>query len=554
MKDDTLDTAPVAAQLYELSFLRQAVSARPDLGGRAALLLTIFVSLVFLCIQPAFAAEKGLEVVTKWVRPDDSVTIKLGPEVDTAKKMFLRLSGRATVRDFPLDLNQIRRRIIEVKIPETMRAGNYKASLVDEKGTELVAGDSVFKIAASDKAEEKPVITKIIPTASYETNKRYDFDIMGKNIGNDVQGVKIMINDKALKFEKALSEHGDEASIKDCEEKFPCLILSRKKLSVRGFVFDGQGIDRPMTASVEIDGIESNKKTLILSPVGRATPGSIAFAVLGVLTVIVYLLSRQKAAQYKVDGRAYNTMAYLFIDSETNTYSLSRLQLILWSAAAIVAYVYLAASQYLVQWNWALPKVPENLPTLLGISAGTTALSIGATGMRGSKGAGPLHPELGDFITSGGVFAPERLQFFLWTVLGIFGFVSATLAQDPATVTELPQIPESFIPLMGLSSLGYLAGKVARKPGPIIRQMAPPPPYAAAGTAIRIIGENLSPRAQVRLNGELLQTGEISVGPTAQADTQFVMELILTPATIAPAVSGVAVVKVVNPDGQSAEI
>jgi len=553
MKDDTLDTAPVAAQLYELSFLRQAVSARPDLGGRAALLLTILVSL-FLCIQPAFSAEKGIEVVPRWVRPDSSVTVKLGPEVDTAKKMFLRLSGRATVRDFPLDDNQRRRRIIEVKIPETMHAGYYETSLVDEDGKELLARGSRLTIAASDKAAEKPVITKIVPIASYETNGRYDFDIIGENFGDDVQRIKILINDTVFKFENPLPEHGGETSVKDCGDRLPCLIWGWKKLSIRGLSLKGQHITRPMTASVEIDGIESNRKALVLSPVDRSTPGVIAFAVLGVLTALVYLLSRRNAAQYQINGRSYNTMAYLFIDSETNTYSLSRLQLILWSAAAIVAYVYLAASQYLVQWNWALPKVPENLPTLLGISAATAALSIGATGVRGSKGAGPLHPELGDFITSGGVFAPERLQFFLWTVLGIFGFVSATLAQDPATVTELPQIPESFIPLMGLSSLGYLAGKVARKPGPIIRQMAPPPPYAAAGTAIRIIGENLSPRAQVRLNGEMLQTGEISVGPTAQADTQFVMELILTPAIIAPAASGVAVVKVVNPDGQSAEI
>jgi hypothetical protein len=39
-----------------------------------------------------------------------------------------------------------------------------------------------------------------------------------------------------------------------------------------------------------------------------------------------------------------------------------------------------------------------------------------------------------------------------------------------------------------------------------------------------------------------------------QADTQFVAELILTPTIISPATSGVAVVKVINPDGQSAEI
>ncbi len=530
MKDETLDTAP------------------------AALLVIVLISLVFLFLRPAFASEKGLEVVPKWVRPDSSITVKLGTEVDTAKKIFLRLTGRAKVSDFYLDISQIHRRIIEVKIPETMRAGIYETSIVDENGMELVARGSDLKIAASDKAEEKPVITKIVPIASYATNARYDFDIIGENFGDDVRGIKILINDIVLKFENPVQEQRGETSVKDCGERFPCLIWGWKKLSVRGYSLKGLHISRPMTASVEIDGIESNRKTIVLSPVDRATPGVIAFAVLGVLILLAYLLSRRKAAEYQVNGQSYNTMAYFFIDSETNTYSLSRLQLILWSAAAVVAYVYLTASQSLVQWNWALSKVPDNLPTMLGISAGTAALSIGTSGIHGSKGAGSRHPELGDFITSGGVFSAERLQFFLWTVIGVFAFVSGTLAQDPSTVNELPQIPDSFISLMGFSSLGYLAGKVARKPGPIISQLAPPPPYTAAGTTLRIIGVNLSPRAQVRLNGELLRTGEISVDSMMQADTQFVAELILTPTIIAPATSGVAVVKVINPDGQSAEI
>jgi hypothetical protein len=511
----------------------------------ALLLPTVLVSLVILCVQPAYAAEKGFEIVPdKWVHPDSSVTVKLGLEVDTANKMFLRLSGRTIIKDFPLGIDQIHRRIIEVKIPAPMRAGNYETSLIDQDGKELVHGPGL-RVASS----EQPVITKIIPIASYATNGRYDFDIVGENFGGDARGIKILINDTVFRFENPLQEYGGKTSVKDCGENVPCLIWGWKKLGIRGFSLKGQHIIRPMTVSVEIDGLESNRKPLVLSPVDRVMPGVIAFAVLGIFITLVYFLSRRNAAQYQVNGHSYNTVAYLFIDSETNTYSLSRLQLLLWTAAAVVAYTYLAASQSLVQWNWALCEVPENLPTLLGISAGTTALSLGATGMRGSKGAGPLHPDPGDFITSGGVFAPERLQFFLWTVIGVFGFISATLAQDPATVTELPKIPESFIPLMGLSSLGYLAGKVARKPGPIINQLDP----AVGGTSLRIIGANLSPHAQVRLNGELLLTKEISVGLKAPADAEFVTELIVTPTTIVPVASGAAVVKVINPDGQSAE-
>ena len=71
---------------------------------------------------------------------------------------------------------------------------------------------------------------------------------------------------------------------------------------------------------------------------------------------------------------------------------------------------------------------------------------------------------------------------------------------------------------------------------------------------MHIIGENLSPRAQVILNGELLQADQISIDPTVQADAEFVTELIVTPPTIAAAASDVAKVKIINPDGQSAAI
>ncbi len=521
--------------------------------GSAGCMLILFMSLILLTISAAFAAENGFEIIPKWVRPDSSVTVKLGLEVDTTIKMYLRISGRATVSDFPLDISQMRKRIIEVKIPGTIRAGIYETSLVDENGRDLGIIGTRLKIAASEKAEEKPVITKIVPVASYATNGKYDFDIIGDNFGDDVRGIKVLINDTVFVFENTLQGHAGQASVKDCGEKVPCLIWSWKKLSVRGLSLKGMHLIRPMAASLEIDGIESNRKPLVLSPVSRITPGIIAFAGLGFFTMLVYFLSRRKAAQYQVNCRSYNTIAYIFIDHETNTYSLSRLQLILWSAAAVVAYIYIAASQSLVQWNWSLCEVPENLPMLLGISAGTTALSLGTTGMWGSKGAGTIHPEPGDFITSGGVFAPERLQFFLWTVIGVFGFVTATLAQDPATMTELPKIPDSFIPLMGISSLGYLAGKIARKPGPIITQIDPPPPHVVAGIPIHIRGEGLSPRAHVRLNGQRLLPGEISVAPPAQPDDEFVRELILNPVIIAPVASGVGVVKIVNPDGQSAE-
>jgi hypothetical protein len=273
---------------------------------------------------------------------------------------------------------------------------------------------------------------------------------------------------------------------------------------------------------------------------------------------VVYLLARRRATQYRSNGRSYTTLTYLLIDPQTNTYSLSKLQLLIWTAAAVVAYTYLAASQFFVQWKWVLPTVPEGLPMLLGLSATTSAIAVGATEARGCKGAGPVHPCLGDFVTTGGVFAPERFQFFLWTILGAVGFVSATLAQDPGTVNEMAQIPANFNPLMGASSLGYLAGKFARKPGPVIKQLDPVPPYPSPAfdlsKGIRIVGENLSPNAQVRLNGVLLATDQVERGAQQSKTEEFVSELVLMPKKVESAPAGVMPIKITNPDGQSAEM
>jgi hypothetical protein len=107
---------------------------------------------------------------------------------------------------------------------------------------------------------------------------------------------------------------------------------------------------------------------------------------------------------------------------------------------------------------------------------------------------------------------------------------------------------------MGVSSIGYLAGKVVRKPGPVIKTYEPVPLPNTSGT-VRILGENFSPRAQVWLNGVVIGVGQITAGPAQAPDSEFVAELkINLPNGIPAAAPGVAAVKLVNGDGQSAEL
>jgi len=207
---------------------------------------------------------------------------------------------------------------------------------------------------------------------------------------------------------------------------------------------------------------------ITLSGYDRNTPMTVAVIVTLVLGSGVYYLASRGLKQAQIGDKKHNVLATLLLDRETDTYSLSKFQLYCWTAAAVFGYVYLLIARSLVQGRFEFADVPENLPALLLGSVATTAIAKGITAARGANGAGDVQPSLSDFITAGGVVSAERFQFFVWTVLGVLAFVFLTVMQGPSQFQDLPRIPEGFLYLMGASSSGYLGGKLARKPGPII--------------------------------------------------------------------------------------
>jgi hypothetical protein len=226
--------------------------------------------------------------------------------------------------------------------------------------------------------------------------------------------------------------------------------------------------------------------------------------------------SSEEAASYNPRSRFQQYLTALFLDRETATYSLSKFQFYIWTAASVMAYLYLAASRAYVQGVWTFISIPDNLPGIVFISGATGALAVVATNSRGPKGAGDVHPSLADFVCSGGVVAVERVQFLIWTVIGALMFLWLSLSQTPVDILELPKVPDSFLQLMGISSLGYLSGKFARKPGPIINDVSvkllekytPPkkndkdtPPERTV-TILTIRGRILSPDADFKITYE----------------------------------------------------
>jgi hypothetical protein len=117
------------------------------------------------------------------------------------------------------------------------------------------------------------------------------------------------------------------------------------------------------------------------------------------------------------------------------------------------------------------PDMPAGLPAIIGIGAGTSIGAVIASGIQGPKGGGAEEPSLGDLVTSGGAAAPDRVQMLVWTILGVGVFALAVLGHEPGSIKDLDPVPTGILYMMGLSSMGYLGGKLARKGGPVLNDI-----------------------------------------------------------------------------------
>ena len=209
---------------------------------------------------------------------------------------------------------------------------------------------------------------------------------------------------------------------------------------------------------------------ITLSRVGYWTPAIWALGILLVIILILLGLLRNKSGEQNnpKNNKFKSFFKSIFLDQETNTYSLSRLQFYLWTLVSVFSYAYLFIARSFAQGKLEFIDIPEGLPVIFLVSAATSAFATGISNTKGSKGSGEVDPSVSDFITAGGYIVPERLQFFVWTIVGIIVYIIVVIFQNPGQIQGLPTIPQGFLQLSGVSSLGYLGGKLARKPGPVI--------------------------------------------------------------------------------------
>jgi hypothetical protein len=218
--------------------------------------------------------------------------------------------------------------------------------------------------------------------------------------------------------------------------------------------------------------LPASAPTVTLSPFGPIWPRVAALGVLmGSIFLVLIVFAKQVPLPGAPTGTKIRRWQSLLVEPDTNTFSLSRLQLVIWTLVALFAWSYLSIARSVIQMTPTFGDIPGSLAGLLGISVGTTVSTLTLNAVKGGKAAGPTSPSFSDFVSVGGVAAPDRLQYLLWTVIGAIAYIALTLSLDPASIQQYIDLPSGFLTLSGISAAGYLGARVARSAGPNISRV-----------------------------------------------------------------------------------
>jgi hypothetical protein len=279
---------------------------------------------------------------------------------------------------------------------------------------------------------------------------------------------------------------------------------------------------------------------------------SIIVALLILLLYGFYSLGRwvkRKLSQGQKE-KGYSFLSMLLLEPENQTYSLSRAQFLGWLFVIVWCYLFLYYAHGYVEGRWGFPNFGNSIYAFL-ISLGTLVAAQATNKGMGVKGAGEEHPSVADLVVHGGVLALDRVQQVIWTLIALGMFVRITVSTF-ATADALPSIPSEMLTLMGLSSAGYLGGKLVRGPGPVIQQVTP---GEGATFALNIKGKHLSKDAFVWLDGKQLAKEKVTVKVADPDDpANFATELVATLDTsMADWIATDHAITVVNNDAQRAD-
>jgi hypothetical protein len=242
-------------------------------------------------------------------------------------------------------------------------------------------------------------------------------------------------------------------------------LVNQREIVLGGL--EGNKYSGPQTIALLENGSQSNDVGFQIPTAPIFTPALCAVPIFAIIIAILVFLAWRGSGK-KIAGQNHSLLSAFLLDPDTNTYSLSKLQIYVWLSVFGFSWLYVLLVRVLVRSEMGLPNVPQNVAGMTFISVGTTVLATGVASLKGPKGAGDVQPGLYDLISSGGMVIAERCQFLLWTILGAVAILFIMFETDKMTLQQIPDIPQGLLYLMGISSFGYLGGKFARGSGPVV--------------------------------------------------------------------------------------
>lgn len=338
---------------------------------------------------------------------------------------------------------------LRLTLPPHLESGQYYFTLKDKT---VIPG--VFEIAP-----EKIKLTAVYPHPG--SHDDFNFLLEGENFSTDPSNDDVTAEGRGSLVEKKGTET-------ECDSLPACLWVKNDH-EMHLMHYSAKNRYGPLTVGVTVRSTHAtDERRVVLPRFSGATLSTMSAVFTGLLFGAVSWIVSAGLKNNKVGIRKLSLWQTFIFDPETSSYSLSKFQVLAFSITFIFGYFYVLLSQWFVQWQFMQPDIPPAIAGLLGISGGTAVASAGLTAARGAKGSGLEQPTGADLVSIGGVVVPERFQFFTWTIVFCGGFLALLIGRDPATVTGFPELPTGLLYIMGVSATGYLAGKAARKPGPIL--------------------------------------------------------------------------------------
>lgn len=192
---------------------------------------------------------------------------------------------------------------------------------------------------------------------------------------------------------------------------------------------------------------------------------AISFFISFSIVVLIYLLIRRLIKHSNKTLDRSDRLLDVILEFDWHP-SLAFFQFSLWTIIVLVVflgiYLFNVLSGFIVT---DIGSLPANLIIVMGLSTLSSVVSYIISRRNYNEEPRKDYPVL-DMLKENGKISLTRVQMFSWTFIGIAYYIillSVMFINTPISLFNIPDLPQIFIVLMGISQFSYLTGKYISK-------------------------------------------------------------------------------------------